>query len=70
MLSNKEGSAAKGFFYSAVFWLVVPVFVGLFMALLLSYPSLQHYIPGPLKTPINFGRLRPLPTILDICATL
>jgi cbb3-type cytochrome c oxidase subunit I len=66
MLSNKEGSAAKGFFYSAVFWLIVPVFVGLLMALLLSYPSLQHYIPGLLKTPINFGRLRPMHVNLAI----
>ena len=66
MFSNKEGSAAKGFFYSAVFWLIVPVFVGLFMATLLSYPTLQQYIPNSLKTAINFGRLRPMHVNLAI----
>ena len=66
MLSNKEGSAAKGFFYAAVFWLIVPVFAGLLMAILLSYPTLQTYIPDLLKTPINFGRLRPMHVNLAI----
>src|SRR5262245_34624581 len=66
MLSNKEGSAAKGFFYSAVAWLIVPVFAGLFMAMLLSYPTLQEYIPTALKGPINFGRLRPMHVNLAI----
>jgi cbb3-type cytochrome c oxidase subunit I len=66
MFSSKEGSAAKGFFYSAVFWLVVPVCVGLVMATLLSYPAIQHFVPDPLKTPINFGRLRPMHVNLAI----
>lgn len=66
MFNSKEGSAAKGFFYSAVFWLIVPVFVGLFMATLLSYPTLQQYIPNSLKTAINFGRLRPMHVNLAI----
>lgn len=66
MISNEQGSAARGFFYAAVFWLVAPVLVGLFMALLLSYPDLQQFIPDPLRGPINFGRLRPLHTNLAI----
>ncbi|HXV99733.1 MAG TPA: cbb3-type cytochrome c oxidase subunit I, partial [Anaerolineae bacterium] len=66
MLSNSEGSVAKGFFYAAIFWLIIPVFVGLFMATLFSYPTLQQYIPGPLKGPINFGRLRPMHVNLAI----
>ena len=66
MFSSKEGSAAKGFFYSAVFWLIVPVFVGLLMAILLSYPTLQQYLPNSLKAAINFGRLRPMHVNLAI----
>lgn len=66
MLSNREGSAAKGFFYAAVFWLLVPVLVGLLMATLLSYPTAQQYLPQPLKGPINFGRLRPMHVNLAI----
>lgn len=65
-MSNKEGSAAKNFFYSAIFWLVIPVFAGLFMAILLSYPALQQYIPDPLRASINFGRLRPMHVNLAI----
>lgn len=66
MLSNQEGSSAKGFFYGAVFWLLVPIFVGLLMALLLSYPALQGVIPEGLKAGLNFGRLRPMHVNLAI----
>lgn len=66
MLSNKAGSAATGFFYAAVFWLIVPILAGLFMALLLAYPTTQQYLPEALKGPLNFGRLRPMHVNLAI----
>ena len=66
MLSNKEGSAARGFFYAAVVWLVVPVLVGLLLAILLSYPAAQQYLPQPLQVSLNFGRLRPMHVNLAI----
>lgn len=66
MLSNKQGTAARGFFYAAIFWLIVPVLIGLLLAMLLSYPALQQIIPDPLRASLNFGRLRPVHTNLAI----
>lgn len=66
MLNSREGSASRGFFYAAVFWLLVPVLAGLFLAGLLAYPGLQQYLPDVLKAPANFGRLRPMHVNLAI----
>ena len=59
ILSAEAGSAARRFFYSAVFWLIVPVFIGLMTSMLLYMPAVQNIVPDALKTAINFGRLRP-----------
>jgi cbb3-type cytochrome oxidase subunit 1 len=45
---------------SSVFWLVFPVFIGLFMAILLYAPPVQFLEPAWLRPYINFGRIRPL----------
>ncbi|MBI3977839.1 MAG: cbb3-type cytochrome c oxidase subunit I [Chloroflexi bacterium] len=60
LASAEPESAARGFFYSAVFWLLVPGLAGLAMATLLAAPAAQELIPLELRGPLNFGRLRPL----------
>lgn len=52
--------AARWFFYSAVFWLIVPVLAGLVMAVFLFDARTQEWVPEPLRPAIIFGRLRPL----------
>jgi cytochrome c oxidase cbb3-type subunit 1 len=59
-LPLEPGRAARWFFYSAVFWLVVPVLVGLVMALFLFDAGIQEWVPWPLRPAIIFGRLRPM----------
>lgn len=49
----------KRFFYSALFWLVVPGIMGLVLAAYLSVPSLQDILPHTIKPFMSFGRLRP-----------
>lgn len=66
VLSHESGSAARRFFYSAIFWLIVPVFIGLFTATLLYAPPVQQYVPDALKAALNFGRLRPAHTTIAI----
>ena len=53
-------SAARYFLYSAVFWLIVPIFAGLAMAIFLYEPHVQNLTPEALKPYLNFGRLRPM----------
>lgn len=52
--------AARGFFYSAVVWLLVPVLAGLVMAVFLFDATTQAWVPEPLRSVIIFGRLRPM----------
>ncbi|MFQ5612966.1 MAG: cbb3-type cytochrome c oxidase subunit I [Anaerolineae bacterium] len=59
MLSQQERRAIQGYFYSAIFWLLLPGVAGLAMAALLFNPGLQDLIPVSLRGPLNFGRLRP-----------
>lgn len=60
MLNQEEQRAIQGYFYAAIFWLLVPGVAGLLMAALLYNPSLQKLIPFSLRGPLNFGRLRPM----------
>ncbi|MFQ5343482.1 MAG: cbb3-type cytochrome c oxidase subunit I [Anaerolineae bacterium] len=60
MLTQEERQAIQGYFYAAVFWLLVPGVAGLVMAALLYSPPLQKLIPLPLRAYLNFGRLRPM----------
>ncbi len=60
MLNLQERQAIQGYFYSSIFWLLVPGLAGLLMTLLLYSPSLQELIPLALRGPLNFGRLRPM----------
>lgn len=53
-------SAARFLLYSAIFWLIVPMLVGLFLALFLFEPHLQRWIPEAWQTYLTFGRLRPM----------
>ncbi len=66
ILSDEPGSATRRFFYAAIFWLIVPVFIGLATAVLLYAPTVQNYIPDELKAALNFGRLRPAHTTVAI----
>jgi cbb3-type cytochrome c oxidase subunit I len=66
ILSDEPGSATRRFFYSAIFWLIIPVFIGLFTATLLYAPFVQEYVPAALKAVLNFGRLRPAHTTVAI----
>src|SRR3989442_14310004 len=59
IVSSEPGSATRRFLYSAIFWLIVPVFIGLFTATLLYAPPVQQFVPDFLKANLNFGRLRP-----------
>jgi cytochrome c oxidase cbb3-type subunit 1 len=60
LLSDEPGSATRRFILSGVFWLIMPVFIGLFMAILLYAPPVQLLEPLWLRPYINFGRIRPL----------
>ena len=59
MWSNEPGSASKRFFYSSIFWLIVPGIVGLLMATFLYIPALFDALPLALKPYLSFGRIRP-----------
>ncbi|MEK7215206.1 MAG: cbb3-type cytochrome c oxidase subunit I, partial [Chloroflexota bacterium] len=52
--------AARWFFYSAVFWLLVPVLAGLVMAVFLFDARTQEWVPEFLRPAVIFGRLRPM----------
>jgi cytochrome c oxidase cbb3-type subunit I len=60
ILTDEPGSSTRRFILSGVFWLIVPVFIGLFMAILLYAPPVQLLEPMWLRPYINFGRIRPL----------
>lgn len=55
-----DSRAARWFFYSGIFWLLVPGLAGLTMALLLFDARMQELVPDALRPAINFGRLRPM----------
>ena len=55
---NQEGSTARRFIYSAVFWLIIPITYGLLLALHLWKPDLIFPWLNPLH--LSFGRLRPM----------
>jgi cbb3-type cytochrome c oxidase subunit I len=59
LLSSEPGSASRRFFYSAIFWLIVPGIMGLLLAAFLSLPALYDPLPLALKPYLSFGRLRP-----------
>ncbi|MBI5290738.1 MAG: cbb3-type cytochrome c oxidase subunit I [Chloroflexi bacterium] len=59
MWSDEQGSASRRFFYSAVFWLLVPGLIGLFLATFLYVPSFYDNLPLVVKPYLSFGRLRP-----------
>ncbi|NIQ39729.1 MAG: hypothetical protein GTN81_14245 [Proteobacteria bacterium] len=59
-MSQQERQAILAYFYCAIFWLLVPALAGILMAAFLSTPSLQEFVPQPLKGVLNFGRLRPM----------
>lgn len=59
-LSQEERQIIRGYFYSAVFWLVVPVLVAILLAILLYSPLFQYLIPLSIRPYLNFGRLRPM----------
>ncbi|MBI4673898.1 MAG: cbb3-type cytochrome c oxidase subunit I [Chloroflexi bacterium] len=66
LLSDEPGSASRRFFLWAIVWLIAPVFIGLFMAILLYAPPVQLLEPAWLRPYINFGRIRPLHVNLAI----
>jgi cytochrome c oxidase cbb3-type subunit I len=59
-LDERPDIAARWFLYSAVWWLVAPVVVGLMLAIFLYEPAVQDRLPDSLKPYIIFGRLRPV----------
>jgi cytochrome c oxidase cbb3-type subunit 1 len=59
MLNDKPGSASLRFFYSALFWLILPGLLGLFLAAFLYIPALYDPLPLAIKPFLSFGRLRP-----------
>ncbi len=59
MLPDEPGSASRRFFYSSIFWLLVPGIFGLIMALFLYTPGIFDSIPVALKPYLSFGRIRP-----------
>jgi cytochrome c oxidase cbb3-type subunit 1 len=59
MLSDRPGSASLRFFYSAIFWLIVPGLLGLFLATFLYTPVFYDHLPLAIKPFLSFGRLRP-----------
>ena len=58
-LSAEPGSASRRFFYSAIFWLIVPGIIGLTLATFLYVPSVYDSLPLTLKPYLSFGRIRP-----------
>ncbi|MBI5828438.1 MAG: hypothetical protein HZB20_02595, partial [Chloroflexi bacterium] len=56
MWSDEQGSASRRFFYSAVFWLLVPGLIGLFLATFLYVPSFYDNLPLVVKPYLSFGR--------------
>ena len=60
MLTQAERRVIQGYFYAAVFWLLLPGLAGLFLAAFLYNPSLQKLIPDSLRLYLNFGRVRPM----------
>ena len=52
--------AARWFLYSGVFWLMLPVLVGLVMSFFLLDARTQEWVPEALRPAIIFGRLRPM----------
>ncbi|MFQ5944134.1 MAG: cbb3-type cytochrome c oxidase subunit I [Anaerolineales bacterium] len=59
LLEIEPGSASRRFYYSAIFWLIVPGTFALILAALLYVPSLQAKAPLAVKPYLSFGRLRP-----------
>jgi len=59
MWSDQPGSASRRFFYSAIFWLIVPGIFGLLLATALYVPSIYDTLPLAIKPYLSFGRLRP-----------
>lgn len=59
-LDDTPDRAARWFLYSAVVWLIAPVFVGLMLATFLYQPAVQEYLPEALRPYVIFGRLRPV----------
>ncbi len=59
MLSTEPGSASRRFFYSAIFWLIVPGVMGLILATLLYVPAIYDNLPLGIKPYLSFGRMRP-----------
>jgi cbb3-type cytochrome c oxidase subunit I len=66
MLPEEPGSASRRFFYSAIFWLLVPGLFGLILAAFLYVPSLYDPLPLWIKPYLSFGRLRPAHVNLTI----
>lgn len=62
LLSDREGSAARVFFYGAVFWMALGMGFGLFAAVLMVVPSVIENIP--ILEYFTFGRVRPVHTNL------
>jgi cytochrome c oxidase cbb3-type subunit 1 len=69
-LDETPDVAARYFLYSALLWLLAPVFVGLLLALFLYEPTVQDHLPAALKPYIIFGRLRPVHVNLGLLGWL
>jgi cbb3-type cytochrome c oxidase subunit I len=59
MLNTEPGSASRRFFYSAIFWLIMPGIMGLILATMLYVPAIYDNLPLAIKPFLSFGRLRP-----------
>ncbi|MDW8325496.1 MAG: cbb3-type cytochrome c oxidase subunit I [Anaerolineales bacterium] len=59
MFPEEPGSASRRFFYSSIFWLLVPGLFGLILAAFLYVPTIYDSLPLWLKPYLSFGRLRP-----------
>lgn len=62
LLPKREGSAALHFLYSAIFWMALGMFMGLWAAVLMVVPSLTESVP--VLQYFTFGRVRPVHTNL------
>lgn len=63
MFSGKDGSTARGFYYSAVGWMAFGMLVGLTAALLMIWPDfIKNSVTESLRQYLTFGRLRPVHT--------
>jgi len=65
ILSNEPNSAAKGFFISSGFWMIMATLMGLIAAIELIAPDLMGSISW-----LSFGRIRPVHTNLVLLAFL